>query len=73
MWLTECKHAFCSTCFQEHISSLVNEQNRVDDLCCPKQGCEEKLAANDGYELEIIAGSELATKVKKMLRDKQVA
>ena len=34
-----CKHYFCRNCFMDHFKSLVEEQGRFENLCCPHHGC----------------------------------
>ena len=65
-----CGHKFCVDCLRSHITSLVEEQQRFDNLMCPQHGCEALM--NDD-ELQRYGGEAMYEKVQQFKRDRLVA
>ena len=45
--LNDCKHSFCSECFQETYRSLIEDQNALEKIKCPQFGCDVKPSEED--------------------------
>ena len=40
--MLSCGHTFCNECFTDYFTSMINDQNKHDQLKCPEYECQTK-------------------------------
>ena len=68
--LSGCEHTFCRECFTDFYKSLIEEQNKHEDLKCLQFGCTAKPTEE---EIKSIIGEDCFQKFKKFQINTEVA